>query len=130
MIQMQTQLKVSDNSGALIVQCIKVLGGSNRKIASIGDVIVVSIKKLQPNIQKSNIKKDIIKKGQVHRAVVIRTKKNFVRQDGTFIKFDDNAVVLVNQNNIPIASRVFGPVTFELRQKNLSKIISLAPIVI
>ena len=119
MIQMQTQLEVADNSGARRVQCIKVLGGSGRRTASIGDVIVVSIKEAVPN---SNVKK-----GEVRRAVVVRTAKEIGRDDGTCIKFDDNAVVIINEVREPVGTRIFGPVARELRRKRFMRIVSLAP---
>ena len=119
MIQMQTNLNVADNSGARIVQCIKVLGGSRRKTASVGDVIVVSIKEAIPRGR--------VKKGDVHRAVIVRTSKEVRRNDGTCIRFDRNAAVLVNKSNEPIGTRIFGPVTRELRGRQFMKIISLAP---
>ena len=122
MIQMQTKLDVADNSGARLLQCIKVLGGSKRKTASVGDVIVVSIKEAIPRGR--------VKKGDVHRAVIVRTSKEVKRNDGTCIRFDKNAAVLVNKSNEPIGTRIFGPVTRELRVKNLMKIVSLAPEVI
>ena len=119
MIQMQTNLKVADNSGARRVQCIKVLGGSKRKVASVGDVIVVSIKDAIPRGR--------VKKGDVHKAVIVRTAKEIRRQDGSIIRFDDNAAVLINAQGEPIGTRIFGPVTRELRGKNFMKIVSLAP---
>ncbi len=119
MIQMQTNLDVADNSGARIVQCIKVLGGSKRKTASVGDVIVVTIKDAIPRGR--------VKKGDVHRAVIVRTSKEVRRNDGTCIRFDKNAAVLVNKSNEPIGTRIFGPVTRELRGKQFMKIVSLAP---
>jgi large subunit ribosomal protein L14 len=119
MIQMQTKLDVADNSGARLLQCIKVLGGSKRKTASVGDVIVVSIKEAIPRGR--------VKKGDVHRAVIVRTSKEVKRNDGTCIRFDKNAAVLVNKSNEPIGTRIFGPVTRELRGKNFMKIVSLAP---
>ena len=119
MIQMQTNLDVADNSGARRVQCIKVLGGSKRKYASIGDIIVVSVKEAIPRGR--------VKKGQVMKAVVVRTAKGVRRQDGSLIRFDRNAAVLVNQGGEPIGTRIFGPVTRELRAKNQMKIVSLAP---
>ena len=119
MIQMQTNLDVADNSGARRVQCIKVLGGSKRKTASVGDVIVVSVKDAIPRGR--------VKKGDVQRAVIVRTAKDIQRPDGTTIRFDGNAAVLINRNNEPIGTRIFGPVTRELRGKNFMKIISLAP---
>jgi len=119
MIQMQTKLDVADNSGARQVQCIKVLGGSKRKYASVGDVIVVSVKEAIPRGR--------VKKGDVHRAVVVRTAKDVRRPDGTAIRFDSNAAVLLNKQNEPIGTRIFGPVVRELRAKKFMKIISLAP---
>ena len=119
MIQMQTNLEVADNSGARRVQCIKVLGGSKRKFASVGDVIVVSVKDAIPRGR--------VKKGDVHRAVIVRTAKAIRRPDGSTIRFDRNAAVLINQEGEPIGTRIFGPVTRELRAKNHMKIISLAP---
>ncbi len=119
MIQMQTNLDVADNSGARRVQCIKVLGGSKRKVAGVGDVIVVSIKEAIPRGK--------VKKGQVHRAVIVRTKKDIQRSDGTAIRFDGNAAVLINKQNEPIGTRIFGPVVRELRAARHMKIISLAP---
>jgi large subunit ribosomal protein L14 len=119
MIQMQTQLDVADNSGARRVQCIKVLGGSKRKTASVGDVIVVSVKEAIPRGR--------VKKGDVHQAVIVRTAKEIHRTDGSTIRFDSNAAVLINKQGEPIGTRIFGPVTRELRAKNFMKIISLAP---
>ena len=122
MIQMQSNLAVADNSGARKVQCIKVLGGSGRKIAGIGDVIVVSIKEAIPRGR--------VKKGDIHRAVIVRTAKEIRRNDGSTIRFDSNAAVLITNQNEPIGTRIFGPVTRELRSKKFMKIISLAPEVI
>jgi large subunit ribosomal protein L14 len=119
MIQMQTNLEVADNSGARRVQCIKVIGGSKRKVASIGDVIVVSVKEAIPRGR--------VKKGDVHRAVIVRTAKEIHRSDGSAIRFDRNAAVLINKQGEPIGTRIFGPVTRELRGKKFMKIISLAP---
>lgn len=119
MIQMQTNLEVADNSGAKRVQCIKVLGGSKRRYASIGDVIVVSIKEAMPRGR--------VKKGEVRRAIVVRVKKDIQRPDGSVIRFDSNAAVLVNNNGEMMGTRIFGPVPRELRAKNQMKIISLAP---
>lgn len=119
MIQQETRLEVADNSGARQVQCIKVLGGSKRKYASVGDIIVVSV--------KSAIPRGKVKKGDVHRAVVVRTAKEVRRNDGTSIRFDTNAAVLLNKSNEPIGTRIFGPVTRELRARKFMKIISLAP---
>jgi large subunit ribosomal protein L14 len=119
MIQMQSNLDVADNSGARRVQCIKVLGGSKRKTAGIGDIIVVSVKEAIPRGR--------VKKGDIHKAVIVRTAKEVRRDDGTAIRFDHNAAVLINAQQEPIGTRIFGPVTRELRQKNFMKIISLAP---
>ncbi|MCF6219586.1 MAG: 50S ribosomal protein L14 [Robiginitomaculum sp.] len=119
MIQMQTNLEVADNSGAKRVQCIKVLGGSHRRYASVGDVIVVSIKEAAPRSR--------VKKGEVRRAVVVRVKKDIQRPDGSVIRFDSNAAVIVNNNGELLGTRIFGPVPRELRAKNQMKIISLAP---
>ena len=119
MIQPETKLKVADNTGAKIVQCIKVLGGSKRRYARIGDVIVVAVKEASP--------KGIIKKKSVQRAVVVRQVKEFGRKDGTSIKFDENAVVIVDKEKQPKGTRVFGPVARELRDRGYQKIISLAP---
>jgi large subunit ribosomal protein L14 len=119
MIQAESHLEVADNSGARRVQCIKVLGGSKRKYATVGDVIVVSIKEAIPRGR--------VKKGDVHRAVIVRTAKPIRRADGTAIRFDRNAAVLINNQNEPIGTRIFGPVTRELRAKNHMKIVSLAP---
>ena len=119
MIQMRTNLEVADNSGARRVQCIKVLGGSRRKYASVGDVIVVSIKEAIPRGR--------VKKGEVHRAVVVRTSFALRRPDGSYIRFDRNAAVLISKQDEPIGTRIFGPVTRELRAKKFMKIISLAP---
>ena len=122
MIQMQSKLFVADNSGARTIQCIKVLGGSKRRSASIGDIIVVSIKDALPRAK--------VKKGDVYKAVVVRTSKDFKRKDGSAIRFDKNAAVLLDKQEEPIATRIFGPVTRELRSKKFMKIISLAPEVI
>ena len=119
MIQMQTNLDVADNSGARRVQCIKVLGGSKRKYASVGDIIVVSVKEAIPRGR--------VQKGDVRKAVVVRTAKEVRREDGTAIRFDRNAAVILNNNREPIGTRSFGPVVRELRAKNFMKIISLAP---
>ncbi|HMO07634.1 MAG: 50S ribosomal protein L14 [Cypionkella sp.] len=119
MIQMQTNLDVADNSGARRVQCIKVLGGSHRRYASVGDIIVVSVKEAIP--------KGRVKKGDVHKAVVVRTAKEVRREDGTAIRFDRNAAVILNKQGEPVGTRIFGPVVRELRAKNFMKIISLAP---
>ncbi len=122
MIQMQTNLGVADNSGARKVQCLKVLGGSKRMIAGIGDVIVISVKEATPRGR--------VKKGDIHRAVIVRTAKEVRRIDGSSIRFDRNAAVLIDDNNEPIGTRIFGPVTRELRARQFMKIISLAPEVI
>ena len=122
MIQMQSKLDVADNSGAKTVQCIKVLGGSKRRTASVGDIVVVSVKEAIPRGR--------VKKGEVLKAVIVRTKKEIRRVDGSAIRFDSNAAVLVNAQGEPIRTRIFGPVTRELRAKNLMKIVSLAPEVI
>ncbi|MEL6663009.1 MAG: 50S ribosomal protein L14 [Pseudomonadota bacterium] len=119
MIQMQSNLRVADNSGARRVQCIKVLGGAGRRYASVGDIIVVSVKEAIPTGR--------VKKGDVRRAVVVRVAKDIKRPDGSVIRFDTNAAVLVNNNDEPIGTRIFGPVPRELRAKNHMKIISLAP---
>ena len=119
MIQMQTLLDVADNSGAKKLMCIKVLGGSRRRYATIGDVIVVSIREALPNAK--------VKKGDVAKAVIVRTKKEVSRQDGSYIRFDNNSAVLVDKDNEPIGTRIFGPVARELRAKRFMKIISLAP---
>jgi len=118
-IQMQTVLDVADNSGARRVFCVKVLGGSRRRYASIGDIIVVSVKEALPGAR--------VKKKQLHKAVIVRTKKEIGRSDGSYIRFDDNSVVLVDANREPIGTRIFGPVARELRAKRFMKIISLAP---
>ena len=119
MIQMQTTLGVADNSGAKKLVCIKVLGGSKRKYATIGDIITVSIREAMPNSK--------VKKGEVMRAVVVRTAKEIGRPDGTYIRFDGNSAVLINPQNEPIGTRIFGPVARELRAKHFMKIVSLAP---
>tara|TARA_Y100000590_G_scaffold119297_1_gene136601 strand:- start:515 stop:883 length:369 start_codon:yes stop_codon:yes gene_type:complete len=122
MVQQETRLNVADNTGAKQVLCIKVLGGSRKRYAKLGDTIVITIKKAIPN---SNLKK-----GEVHKAVVVRTKKELKRQDGSYIRFDDNAVVIINDQQEPRGTRVFGPVARELREKQFMKILSLAPEVI
>ena len=119
MIQTESMLEVADNSGARRVQCIKVLGGSHRRYASVGDIIKVTVKEAIPRSK--------VKKGQVMNALVVRTKKGIRRPDGSLIKFDGNAAVLLNANNAPIGTRIFGPVTRELRGEQFMKIISLAP---
>jgi large subunit ribosomal protein L14 len=122
MIQMQSRLRVADNSGAREVMCIKVLGGSKRRYASIGDIIVVSIKDAMPNAK--------VKKGDKAKAVIVRTIQKLRRADGTYIRFDDNSAVLINNAKEPVGTRIFGPVARELRAKQFVKIISLAPEVI
>ncbi|MFQ5895240.1 MAG: 50S ribosomal protein L14 [Nitrospinota bacterium] len=119
MIQMRTMLDVADNSGARKVQCIKVLGGTRRRSAGLGDVVVVAVKEAVPNAP--------IKKGEVKRAVVVRTRKTTPREDGSFIRFDTNSVVIINEAGDPAGTRIFGPVARELRRKRFMKIISLAP---
>ena len=119
MIQMTSVLDVADNSGAKKVYCIKVLGGSRRRYAGIGDIVIVSIREAIPGAK--------VKKGEVARAVIVRTKRELARPDGSFIKFDGNSAVLINKENEPIGTRIFGPVARELRAKRFMKIISLAP---
>lgn len=119
MIQAETKLTVADNSGAKKLYCIKVLGGSRRRYASVGDIIVVSVKEAIPNAK--------VKKGDVLKAVVVRTKKELHRLDGSYIRFDDNSAVLVGANREPVGTRIFGPVARELRTKGFMKIVSLAP---
>jgi len=119
MIQTETRLRVADNSGAKAVSCIRVLGGSKKRYASVGDIIVAAVKEAIPNSK--------VKKGDVVRAVVVRTAKEIARPDGSYIKFDDNSAVLINQQREPIGTRIFGPVARELRAKNFMKIVSLAP---
>ena len=119
MVQTTTTLDVADNSGAKKIMCIRVLGGTKRKYASIGDVIVVSIKEAIPNAK--------VKKGEIAKAVIVRTKKEVSRQDGSYIRFDTNSAVLVDKDNEPVGTRIFGPVARELRAKRFMKIISLAP---
>ena len=119
MIQLKSTLDVADNSGAKRVVCVKVLGGSRRRYASIGDVIVVAVKEAIPNSK--------IAKGSVHKAVVVRTRKEVARDDGSYIRFDDNSAVLINATMEPVGTRIFGPVARELRAKKFMKIISLAP---
>ena len=119
MIQMQSRLKVADNSGAKVVQCIKVLGGTRRRTVGVGDIIVVSVKNALPNSK--------VKKGDKARAVVVRTVHKIQRSDGTSIRFDENSAVLINNNKEPIGTRIFGPVARELRAKSFIKIISMAP---
>jgi large subunit ribosomal protein L14 len=122
MIQMRSYLNVADNSGAKRVQCIKVLGGTRRKNAGIGDIVVVAVKDALPNAA--------IKKGNVERAVIVRTKKEYKRPDGTYIRFDDNACVIIDPSSNPKGKRIFGPVARELRERDFMKIVSLAPEVI
>ena len=119
MVQTTTTLDVADNSGAKKIMCIRVLGGTRRKYASLGDVIIVSIKEAIPNAK--------VKKGEVARAVIVRTKKEVSRPDGSYIRFDANSAVLVDKDNEPVGTRIFGPVARELRAKQFMKIISLAP---
>ena len=119
MIQMQTILNVADNSGAKKIGCIKVLGGTRKRYAGVGDIIVASVKEAMPNSK--------VKKGTVVKAVIVRTAKEIRREDGSYIKFDDNSAVLINQQKEPIGTRIFGPVARELRAKRFMKIISLAP---
>ncbi len=119
MIQTETKLRVADNSGAKVVSCIKVLGGSRRRYATVGDVIVVSVKEAVPNSK--------VKKGDVVRAVVVRTAKEISRPDGSYIKFDENSAVIITDQREPVGTRIFGPVARELRAKNFMRIISLAP---
>ncbi len=119
MIQMQTILNVADNSGAKKIGCIKVLGGSRKRYARVGDIIVASVKEAMPNSK--------VKKGSVVKAVIVRTAKEIRREDGSYIKFDDNSAVLINQQKEPLGTRIFGPVARELRAKRFMKIISLAP---
>lgn len=122
MIQLRTMLTISDNSGARVAQCIKVLGGTGRRYARLGDVVVVSVKDALPGGQ--------VKKGEVAKAVIIRTRKEHRRKDGSYIRFDHNAAVLINDQKEPRGTRIFGPVARELREKEYMKIISLAPEVI
>ncbi len=119
MIQPETRLKAADNSGAKVLSCIKVLGGTRKRYATLGDIVVVSVKEALPNSK--------VKKGDVVRAVIVRTAKEVRRPDGSYIKFDDNSAVLINQQREPIGTRIFGPVARELRAKRFMKIISLAP---
>lgn len=119
MIQVESRLKAADNSGAKELYCIKVLGGTRKRYATVGDIIVVSVKDAIPNSK--------VKKGDVAKAVIVRTNKEVKRPDGSYIKFDDNSAVLINQYKEPIGTRIFGPVARELRAKNFMKIVSLAP---
>ncbi len=119
MIQSETRLKVADNTGAKHIMCIKVLGGSKRRYARIGDIIVASVKVATPN--------GTVKKKEIIRAVVVRTKREVTRRDGSNIRFDENAAVIIDANNVPRGTRIFGPVTRELREKGFMKIVSLAP---
>ena len=119
MIQLRTIVNIADNSGAKRAQCIRVMGGSTRRYATIGDIIVVSVKEAAPNAP--------VKKGEVKKAVVVRTRKEVGRRDGTYIRFDENAAVLINEQKEPVGTRIFGPVGRELRRKRFMKIISLAP---
>lgn len=122
MIQVESRLKVADNSGAREILCIKILGSSHRKYASVGDIIVGTVKQALPN--------NPVKKSEVVKAVIVRTKKEIKRVDGTYVRFDDNAAVIIDNQNNPKGSRVFGPVARELREKNFMKIVSLAPEVV
>lgn len=122
MIQMQSRLKIADNSGARVVQCIKVLGGTRRRTASVGDIIVVAVKSVIPNSK--------VKKGDKAKAVIVRTVHQIRRNDGTAIRFDENSAVLINNNKEPVGTRIFGPVARELRRKNFLKIASMAPEVV
>lgn len=119
MIKVETVLDVADNSGAKKVLCFRILGGSRRKSASVGDVVVVSIKEAVPESK--------VRKGEVHRAVIVRTKKEVRRTDGSYIRFDNNAAVIINEHQEPVGTRIFGPIARELRAKNFMKIVSLAP---
>jgi large subunit ribosomal protein L14 len=119
MIQVESKLTVADNSGAKMVQCIKVLGGTRRRYASVGDLIVVAVKEALPN--------SAIKKGTIEKAVIVRTHKEYRRPDGTYIRFDDNACVIIDANKNPKGKRIFGPVARELRERDFMKIVSLAP---
>ncbi len=119
MVQVETRLKAADNSGAKELLVIKVLGGTNRRYASVGDIVVASVKKATPG--------GVVKKGQVVRAVIVRTSKEIRRNDGSYISFDDNAAVIINEDKQPVGTRIFGPVTRELRAGNFMKIVSLAP---
>ncbi|MGI5876268.1 MAG: 50S ribosomal protein L14 [Dethiobacteria bacterium] len=122
MIQTQTVLNVADNTGGRKIMCIRVLGGSTRKTANVGDIVVASVKEATP--------RGVVKKGEIVRAVIVRTKKGFRRKDGTFIRFDENAAVIINEQKAPRGTRIFGPVARELREKDFMRIISLAPEVI
>ncbi len=122
MIQARTRIEVADNSGAKKLGCIMVLGGSKKRYGTVGDIVVASVKEVIPNSK--------VKKGEVVKAVIVRTKKEIRRQDGSYVKFDDNSAVLINQYNEPIGTRIFGPVARELRAKRFMKIISLAPEVV
>jgi large subunit ribosomal protein L14 len=122
MIRAESKLSVADNSGARSVRCIRVLGGSRRKVASVGDIIVVAVAEAIPNAR--------VKKGEVRRAVIVRTKKNIGRKDGSYIRFDENAAVLIDNNKEVVGTRIFGPVARELRARGFMKIVSLAPEVI
>lgn len=119
MVQVETRLKVADNTGAKVIQCIKVLGGTRRRYARVGDVIVITVKDAIPG--------GAVKKGEVKKAVVVRTRKELRRKDGSYIRFDENAGVLITDNGEPIGTRIFGPVARELREKQYMRIVSLAP---
>jgi large subunit ribosomal protein L14 len=127
MIQMQTRLQVADNSGAKVVECIKVLGGSKKRYASLGDIIVVAVKEAQPSFGLKDVNGKKVHTKVIQKAVVVRTKKEYHRPDGSYIRFDDNAVALIEANNNPRGTRIFGPVARELRDKKFMKIVSLAP---
>ena len=122
MIQQESSMRVADNSGARVIKCIRVLGGTRRRYAGVGDVIVATVKQADPGRE--------VKKGEVVRAVIVRTRKEFRRKDGSYIRFDDNAAVLIDQNREPRGTRIFGPVARELRERHFMKIVSLAPEVI
>jgi large subunit ribosomal protein L14 len=119
MIQQETRLRVADNTGAKVILCVRVMGGSKRKYASVGDIIIATVKSAAPG--------GTVKKGEVVRAVVVRTAKEYLRPDGSHIRFDDNAAVIINNQNAPRGTRIFGPVARELRERQFMKIISLAP---
>jgi large subunit ribosomal protein L14 len=127
MIQMQTKLDVADNSGVKKVQCIKILGGTNRRYATVGDIVVVAVKDSHPSYGLKDATGKKVHTKAVLKAVIVRTKKPVRRADGTYIRFDDNAVAIINERNEPRGTRIFGPVARELREKNFMKIVSLAP---
>jgi len=124
---MQTRLQVADNSGAKVVECIKVLGGSKKRYASLGDIIAVAVKEAQPSFGLKDVNGKKVHTKVLQKAVVVRTKKEYHRPDGSYIRFDDNAVALIDANNNPRGTRIFGPVARELREKQFMKIVSLAP---